>query len=103
MSDGPVSMVCIYRVRPGEEAEFERLLRSHWPTLNQAGLVSGEPARFLKAQGRDGKVTFLESFAWRDAGSSDRAHQTPRVMALWGPMEALTDDMEFLPVQPLDG
>jgi hypothetical protein len=101
MSSGPQRMLCIYRVRPGEEAEFERLLRSHWPTLNQAGLVSPEPARILKAQGRDGKLTFLESFAWKDAGASDRAHQTPRVMALWGPMEALTDDMEFLPVEPL--
>ena len=101
MSDGPVQMLCIYRVRPGEEVEFERLLRTHWPTLRQAGLVSEEPAKILKGEGRDGKVTFIESFAWRDDRAADAAHQTPRVMALWGPMEALTDDMEFLPVEPL--
>jgi hypothetical protein len=30
------------------------------------------------------------------------AHQSPEVMALWGPMGELVEDMEFLALRPVD-
>ncbi|HYO57457.1 hypothetical protein [Archangium sp.] len=34
----PSSMMCIYKVKMGKEAEFRALLDKHWATLNRVGL-----------------------------------------------------------------
>jgi quinol monooxygenase YgiN len=94
----PVSMLCIYRIKDGKEADFLRLLEKHWPTLNGVGLVTPDPAQVLRAADKDGKIVFVETFAWRDAAAPSVAHQTPEVMAVWEPMGALVDEMSFLQV-----
>ena len=32
--------ICRYKVKPGHEAEMERLLALHWPALHKAGLAT---------------------------------------------------------------
>ena len=48
MSQSPVKrpqpVLCLYHVKQGSEEEFVRLLESHWPTLERAGLSTSEPA-----------------------------------------------------------
>jgi hypothetical protein len=40
-------------------------------------------------------------FQWKDEGSSRVAHERPEVLAVWEPMDALTDRMEFLDIEPM--
>ena len=49
MSDkDPLINICRYKVKPGKEAEMERLLARHWPALHTAGLVTDEKARVYR-------------------------------------------------------
>ena|SRR5215510_13594494 len=91
----PVRMLCTYQIKDGKEAEFERMLEKHWPTLHGMGLATDEPARVFRGQNKARKIVYIEMFSWKDASSPDVAHQTPEVMAVWEPMGALTDNMDF--------
>lgn len=91
----PVPMHCVYRVKPGREAEFLHLLEKHWPALRDAGLATAEPATVIRCEGKTGGVFFVEHFSWIDAEASAKAHRRPEVLAVWGPMEPLLDGMEF--------
>ena len=39
-----VTSLCIYRVKPGSEAAFKKLLAKHWPTLRRVGLGTDTPS-----------------------------------------------------------
>lgn len=95
-------MLCLYRVKPGKEEEFKPLLKRHWDTLRTAGLATDAPAELLLGSTKEGKLTFIEMFKWKDYNSAGLAHQSPDVMALWQPMGELVDDMEFLALRALD-
>jgi len=98
----PVPTLVIYRAKAGKEAQLLELVKSHWPTLKNLGLAAPTPAKIWRAQGkRDGKVAFIEMFEWKDEVSSDVAHQTPEVMALWEPMGAVVDGLEICHVEPV--
>ncbi|PYP85640.1 MAG: hypothetical protein DMF61_16030 [Blastocatellia bacterium AA13] len=97
----PMSVLCIYRIKPGKEGEFLEILRRHWPTLDRAGLVSETPARIFSGSTKDGKQSFIEIFEWKDEETPNIAHQTPEVMAIWEPMGALTEGMEFIHLEPV--
>ena len=103
----PVTVICTYRVKPGEEEAFVGLLERHWPTLRECGLVTDEPARVFRGQEQGGATTFNEIFAWKDERSPTTAHETPQIMAVWEPMGALCEArdgrpaMEFPHVQPV--
>jgi hypothetical protein len=101
--------VCTYKVKPGKEAEMERLLATHWATLHRAGLVTDEPARVYrglpseKPEDRHGAAsTYLEMFSWKDRKSPELAHQMPEVMAVWEPMGALCEHMDFPSFEELE-
>ncbi len=40
-------------------------------------------------------------FEWKDAKASDTAHRAPEVMALWGPMLPLLENMDLALVKPV--
>ena len=101
-------VICHYRVAKGNEAEFETLLRNHWPTLHRLGLVTEDPSQHFKGAEQDnGQPIYFEIFDWIDGGI-DRAHEHPEVMAIWEPMDQLCEsrgpkpNMEFPAVQVLD-
>jgi len=105
----PLINICRYQVKPGKEAEMERLLAIHWPTLHKAGLVTDEKARIYrglpspKPGGEHGaERTYIEIMTWVDEKSPDLAHQTPAVMAVWEPMGALCEDMDFPAFETLE-
>ena len=101
------TVFCHYRVAPGNESDFEALLRRHWPTLHRLGLVTEEPARCYKGQEQDGGPLYIEVFEWLDS-AVERAHEHPEVMAIWEPMDRLCEPrdgrpgMEFPHLAPLD-
>ena len=101
------TVICHYRVSPGNEKAFEALLDNHWPTLQRLGLVTDEPPQHFKGLEQDnGQPIYSEIFEWL-AGASERAHEHPEVMAIWEPMDTLCEtrggkpNMEFPHVQPM--
>jgi hypothetical protein len=101
-SSKPLVNICRYLVKPGKQAEMEGLLARHWPTLHAAGLVTDQKAIIYRGlpSGKPGGEhgadrTYLEILVWRDAKGPELAHQTPEVMAVWEPMGAICEQMEF--------
>jgi hypothetical protein len=97
----PNTVICHYRVAPGNEARFETLLGGHWSTLHRLGLVTNEPPRrFMGTEQDNGRPIYFEIFEWQD-GAAERAHEHPEVMAIWEPMDRLCEaragkpNMEF--------
>ncbi|MCZ6507289.1 MAG: hypothetical protein O7A04_04470 [Acidobacteria bacterium] len=99
--DHPIQILCRYRLKPGKEQEFERLLKRHWQSLFELGLASDQPARLLRGSDKAGNVAYIERFAWKSESSIASAHESPEVMQLWEPMGALCEDMEFWEVSAL--
>jgi hypothetical protein len=98
----PLLNICTYKVKPGKEAEMERLLAAHLPALRKAGLATDEPAQYYRGlpsgepDDRHGaERVYVEIFSWVDASSPDVAHQTPEIMAVWEPMGAICEAMDF--------
>ena len=102
-----VTAICLYRVRSGSEADFSKLLERHWPTLQSLGLVTDDPPQHYQGAEQDGRPLFVEIFTWASEDASGHAHEHPDVMAIWEPMDKLTEsrdgrpNMEFPHVQPI--
>jgi hypothetical protein len=79
-------VVVAYRPKPGQEAALHALVRSHVPDLRAWGLATERPATTMRAA--DG--TIIEVFEWGE-GAVARAHQDPRVQAMWGRFGAACD------------
>jgi hypothetical protein len=88
------TVICTYRVMPGQEEAFVDLLRRHWPTLHSLGVVTDEPAQIFRSL--DTPTTFVEIFTWADAGYL-RAREHPDVLAIWEPMEQLCEERDGRP------
>ncbi len=103
------TVICHYRVRPGNEAEFEALLKDHRPALHKLGLITDTPTQRFKGVEQDnGQPIYFEIFEWHD-GASELAHQHPEVMAVWERMDQLCEtrgdkpNMEFPHVERVHG
>ncbi len=60
----PVTMLCTYRSKRGKGKELLTLVKRHWRTLNQAGLVTKEPATVFRATDKkSGRVSLVESLS----------------------------------------
>jgi hypothetical protein len=89
-----VTMLVTYTPKPGSESELLRLVKKHWPTLRQLGLVTSTPGRVWRGTDkRSGRASFVEIFDWADDSASETAHQTPEVMAIWETMGPLLEGM----------
>jgi hypothetical protein len=105
----PLVNICTYKVKPGKEAEMEKLLAVHWPTLHKVGLVTDEKARVYrglpsaKPGGQHGaERTYLEILVWKDEKGPELAHHNPQVMAVWEPMGAICEEMDFPGFEPIE-
>ena len=103
----PETVLCLFRVIPGSEEEFTRLLAKHWPTLRRVGLAADKPSTIYQGSEGDKQPIFVELLNWKDEHGAGRAHEHPDVMAIWEPMGRLTEPrdgkpaMEFPHVRPL--
>ncbi|MCB9831905.1 MAG: hypothetical protein H6807_05470 [Planctomycetes bacterium] len=92
------TVICHYRVRRGQEAAFEELLRRHWPTLDRLGLVVGEPSRIYRGE-EGGAPIYYEIFTWKDGEQGSRqAHESPEVGEIWRAMGALVEERDGRPM-----
>jgi hypothetical protein len=103
-----VTSLCFYRVKPGSEPAFKKLLAKHWPTLRRVGLAADIPSRIYQGSEGDKQPIFVELLNWKDRHGAGRAHEIPAVMAVWEPMGKLCEArdgrpaMEFPVVKPIE-
>ena len=96
----PVTNLVTYVPKKGKEADLLALVKKHEAALRKVGLVTAEPFRVWKAFDiRKGRESFVEMFQWKDGGSSDLAHQTPEVMAVWEPMGPVLEELTICEVE----
>lgn len=89
-------VVCTYRVRTGQEAAFERLLKLHAPTLRTLGLINDFPTSTLRRVDSTDPL-YVEVFEWDRSDAAVRTSQVPDVIAIWEPMAALCESRDGLP------
>ena len=89
----PVTVIAQYRVRPGVEAEFLKVVEGHWAALRELELVTDRPVEvYLGAEkGIDGPLV-VEIFEWVDADASSLAHTHPRISGTWERMGPLCEE-----------
>jgi hypothetical protein len=93
-NQNPVNMLVSYYPKKGQEDVLLKLVLKHWPVLSQVGLVTqGEAQVWRATEIRTKEIYFVEKFQWATPESSDIAHQTPEVMALWEPMGPILEKM----------
>jgi hypothetical protein len=85
-SQTPSVAICTYRIRTGKEDEFISLLRRHWPTLRDLGMVEEQPSLVFRGTDESGGTVITEILTWKNGDMPNRAHEVPAVMALWEPM-----------------
>lgn len=74
-----VTVIAIFRAKPGQDDALLACLRDHLPVLRGQGLATDRPPVVLRA--RDGAV--LEVFEWESEAAIDAAHANPEVLKLW--------------------
>jgi hypothetical protein len=100
-SNPPLLTMCRYAVKAGKERDFEKILAQHFPTMLKLGLVAKQPHQMWRGHDhKNGKTVFFELFPWKDSDAPGKAHHMPEVMAVWEPMGALCDTMDFPSVEP---
>jgi hypothetical protein len=103
-----ITSLCIYRVKPGSENAFRKLLAKHWPALRGVGLAANVPSTIYQGAEGENEPIFVELLHWQDAEGPDRAHELPEVMAVWEPMGSLCEPrgqrppMEFPRVEQIE-
>ena len=75
---GPI-VIAIYNPKPGQAPALEEILAEHVPILRQEELATARPVVLLRST--DGR--YLEIFEWASPQAPERAHDNPRVKALW--------------------
>ena len=99
---GPVTMLVSYYPKKGRKSELLSLIKKHWAVLDRERLVTGMPAQIWRATDKVTKRSyFIEMFQWKDDKASSVAHNTPGVMAVWKPMEAVLEKMELAQIEPI--
>ena len=83
---GPV-VIAVYNPKPGQEQALKEILAEHVPTLRREELATARPVVLLRSA--DGR--YLEIFEWASEQSAEKAHDTPRVKALWARLEAVAE------------
>ena len=88
---------------------MERLLALHWPALHKAGLATDEPSvvyKGLPSNKPDDKhgaqSMYIEILSWKTPEGPAIAHESPEVMAVWEPMGAICEELDFPVYEILD-
>ena len=81
--DPPETVVVTYRPKAGQEQSVEALIRQHWKTIQNLGMVL--PAPHLLYRGKDDKGTFFVNIiTWKTHDTPDTA--PAEVTAIWDSM-----------------
>ncbi len=83
---GPI-VIAVYNPKPDQARALEEILAEHVPLLRREELATSRPVVLLRSA--DGR--YLEIFEWASVQSAEKAHDNPRVKALWARLEAVAE------------
>ena len=87
-------VIAAYKPKPGREAELEKLMETHVPTLRSQGLVTEREPIIMRAD--DG--TIVEVFEWLSKEAIEEAHKNATVLDMWQKYAEVSD---YVPVSQL--
>ncbi len=97
----PETVVVTFHVRPGKEADMEKLLRQdHWIVLRRLDLVFETPHVLVRCTESGAKPCFLEVLTWKSHEIPDNA--PPEVQAIWTRMNEFVEKREGKPAIEID-
>jgi hypothetical protein len=86
------TVICQYRPRADAVDDLLALIREHRATYTELGLATDRPEEIYVGEDQDGSGPLIVAiFQWVDAEAPQRAHQHPRIGALWERMETLVE------------
>jgi len=85
----PETVMITYQAKPGAEAALAHAIERHWATAREQKLVLESPHVTLRGVEDDGRVYFVDVFAWRDAATPDAAPKS--IQAIWAEMNGATE------------
>ena len=92
------TVICQYRPKADATDELLDLIREHRSTYTELGLATGRPEEVYIGEDQDGSGALIVAiFQWVDAEAPARAHQHPRIGALWERMATMVEDREMGP------
>ena len=88
-SSDPETVLITYRVKPGSEAEFEKVLAQAWKIYRQHQLVFPKPHLIVRDKDSGDKTRFVEVFTWVSHAAPDHAPEA--VKKIWEKMMSLCE------------
>jgi len=88
-SSGSETVLITYRVKAGDEAEFEQVLSQAWKIYRQEHLVFAQPHLIVRDKETGGKTRFVEIFTWVSQDAPD--HAPDAVKKIWDKMLSLCE------------
>ena len=76
----PETVLVIYHVKPGKEAELQTVLSRAWEIYRREHLVFAEPHILVRNIEDEGKTRFVEVFTWVSHSAPDRAPDSVKTM-----------------------
>jgi hypothetical protein len=88
----PETIMVVLHVKPGAEAELQRVLEQHWTTAHEMKLVTDTPHLTMRCLENGNKMYFIDVFTWREASIPDAA--PAEIRKLWEEMNRLVENRE---------
>ncbi len=83
------TVMIVYRVKPGKEAEMKAVLERAWTIYREGHLVFAEPHVITQEKEKSGRVRLVEIFTWVSADVPD--HAPDSVKTIWNEMVGLCE------------
>jgi hypothetical protein len=92
------TVICQYRPRADAVDDLLDLIREHRTVYTDLGLATERPEEVYIGQDQDGSGPLIMAiFQWIDAEAPARAHQHPKIGALWERMATFVEDRAMGP------
>ena len=88
-TDTPETVLVIYHVKAGKEAELEKALSDAWELYRKEHLVFAEPHLVIRAKEEGENFRYSESFTWVSHEAPD--HVPASIKAVWNVMQSLCE------------
>lgn len=94
-----VMVVACYKPKPDQAPALLDLMKTHLPVLRAEGLVDDGPSMC----GRANDGTVVEIFCWKSQEAIDKAHENPKVQAMWNDYAKVCDYVAIADVEGAKG
>ena len=88
-TDTPETVLAIYHVKAGKEAELEKALADAWKLYRKEHLVFAEPHLVIRAKEEGENFRYSESFTWVSHEAPD--HVPASIKSVWNVMQSLCE------------